>query len=91
MRNGWQVLQRCGMKAVPEVGDVAQYLEQVGPCWGWGLDMCCTYVASLLHQHHHSRAALLRLSADLFAHAVQFTWQQAYCLKPHHYALVVLG
>ncbi|KAI8474308.1 MAG: hypothetical protein J3K34DRAFT_465788 [Monoraphidium minutum] len=30
MRNGWQVLQRCGMRYVPEVGSVSRYLE-AGP------------------------------------------------------------
>ena len=29
-RNAWQVLQRCGMAHVPEVGSVAEYLER-GP------------------------------------------------------------
>lgn len=28
-RNGWQVLQRCGLRDVPEVGSVEQYLAQV--------------------------------------------------------------
>lgn len=29
-RNAWQVLQRCGMRHVPAVGDVAEYLA-TGP------------------------------------------------------------
>ena len=43
-RNGWEVLQRCGMKHLPDVAPVAQYLEQgpsflfifhpaLGPLW----------------------------------------------------------
>ncbi|KAF8056255.1 UGP3 [Scenedesmus sp. PABB004] len=43
-RNAWQVLQRCGMRHVPEVGGVAEYLERgpgfiflyhpaLGPTW----------------------------------------------------------
>ncbi|WIA22182.1 hypothetical protein OEZ85_004516 [Tetradesmus obliquus] len=43
-RNAWQVLQRCGMRHVPPVGDVAEYLTQgpgfiflfhpaLGPLW----------------------------------------------------------
>ncbi|GBF98740.1 nucleotide-diphospho-sugar transferase [Raphidocelis subcapitata] len=44
LRNGWQLLQRCGMRYVPEVGDVSSYLESgpgflflfhpaLGPLW----------------------------------------------------------
>lgn len=44
MRNAWQILQRCGMRHVPEVGSVEQYLSRgpgfiflfhpaLGPLW----------------------------------------------------------
>lgn len=44
MRNGWHLLQRCGMKYLPEMSDVARYLERgpgfvflfhpaLGPLW----------------------------------------------------------